>query len=227
MHLNAFHYFGGLTDSILYDNMKQVVIDRKLKASESKFNGEFMSFSEYYGIIVRLCYPYRSQTNGKIENTIKYLRYNFWAGRSFESLSDINTQCQEWLQKVNSQIHGTTHEIPYERLKNEHLNPMDSVQDYSIRIEEVRKISRDCYVSYKGNRYSVPWVHAGRVAMVIESSTLKIKVDSQILAEHDIPPGSGRISRKREHFEGLLKAIRDQNVETFKTRVEERDLSEY
>ncbi len=69
--------------------------EEKLKASESRFNGEFMSFSEYYGITVRLCYPYRAQTKGKIENTIKYLRYNFWAGRSFESLSDINVRCQE------------------------------------------------------------------------------------------------------------------------------------
>ena len=115
-----------------------------------------MIFSEYYGIIVRLCYPYRAQTKGKIENTIKYLRYNFWAGIFFEPLSDINARCQEWLQKVNSQVHGTTHEITYERLKKEELNPMDPVQGYPIRIEEIRKISRDCYISYRGNRYSVP-----------------------------------------------------------------------
>ena len=227
MHLNAFRHYGGYTDTILYDNMKQIVLDRKLKASDSTFNGEFMSFSEYYGIVIRLCYPYRAQTKGKIENTIKYLRYNFWPGRSFESLQDINVQCQEWLQRVNSQIHGTTHEIPYERLLNEKLNPLDSVQAYSIRLEEIRKISRDCYVSYRGNRYSVPWVHAGRVARVIESSTLKIQVDSHIIAEHDILPRSGRISRKKEHFEGLLKAIRDQNTGNFQTRVEKRDLSEY
>ena len=197
MHLTAFHFFGGYTDTILYDNMKQIVLERKLKASESRFNGEFMSFSQYYGIIVRLCYPYRAQTKGKIENTIKYLRYNFWPGRSFESIPDINVQCQEWLLKVNSHIHGTTHEIPHERLKNEHLNPMDSVQDYSIRIEKIRKISRDCYVSYKGNRYSVPWIYAGRAARITESSTLKIQIDSLIVAEHDILPGSGRISRRK------------------------------
>ena len=227
MHLNAFRHFGEYTDTILFDNMKQVVIDRKLKASDSTFNGEFMSFSEYYGITVRLCHPYRAQTKGKIENTIKYLRYNFWAGRSFESLPDINVQCQEWLQQVNSQIHGTTHEIPYERLKNEKLNPMNSVPEYSVRVEEMRKISRDCYISYKGNRYSVPWIYAGRVARVMESSTLKIQVDSRIVAEHDILPGTGRISRKKDHFEGLLKALRDQNMENFQARVEKRDLSEY
>ncbi len=139
----------------------------------------------------------------------------------------MNAQCHEWLQKVNSQVHGTTHEIPLERIRKEDLNPTDSLQDYAVRTEEIRKISRDCYVSYRGNRYSVPWVHAGRIARVIESSTLKIQVDSQVVAEHDILPGSGRNSRKKEHFEGLLKAIRDSNMERFQARVEKRGLSEY
>ena len=62
-------------------------------------------------------------------------------GRSFEYLSNINVHCEEWLQRVNSQTLGTTHEIPYERLKNEPLNPMDSVQAYSIRLEDIGKIS--------------------------------------------------------------------------------------
>ncbi len=48
MHLNAFSFYGGFTDTILYDNMKQIVIDRKIKASESRFNQKFMDFAEYY-----------------------------------------------------------------------------------------------------------------------------------------------------------------------------------
>ena len=57
MHFNAFSFFGGFTDTILYDNLKQVVIDRKIRASESRFNQKFMDFAEYYGIVIRLCYP--------------------------------------------------------------------------------------------------------------------------------------------------------------------------
>ena len=53
MHLNAFSFYGGFTDTILYDNMKQVVIDRKIKASEPRFNPKFMDFAEYYGIVIR------------------------------------------------------------------------------------------------------------------------------------------------------------------------------
>ncbi len=228
MHLNAFSVFGGFTDTILYDNMKQVVIDRKLKASESRFNQKFMDFAEYYGIVIRLCYPYRPETKGKIENTIKYVRNNFWAGRTFESLSDINVQCREWLRKVNSQVHGTTHEVPVERWKKESLNPLSSVPAYMTRKEESRKISRDCYASYRGNRYSVPWKYAGRECRIIEeSSMVKIEVDSSIVADHAILTGTGRISRKKEHFEGLLKAIRDENSAVYGQMVETRDLKRY
>ena len=227
MHLNDFRYYGGYTDTILYDNTKQIVLERKIKASESRFNPKFRDFAEYYGIVIRLCFPYRAQTKGKIESTIKYLRHNFWKGRSFESLDDMNAQCLSWLNTVNMKVHGTTHEISRERLLKEKLNPMDSVPGYFTRKEESRKISRDCYVSWNGNRYSVPWIYAGREALVTEESTLKVQVDSHVIAEHEILPGTGRTSRNREHFDGLLKTIRDDNISKFETRVEKRDLSEY
>jgi transposase len=228
MHMNAFSFYGGFTDTILYDNMKQIVIDRKIKASESAFNQKFVDFAEYYGIVIRLCYPYRPETKGKIENTIKYLRYNFFNGRTFSNLNDINVQCTEWLRKVNAQVHGTTHEIPLERWKQEALNPMSAVPAYMTRKEEIRKISRDCYVSYRGNRYSVPWKYAGRECRIIEeSSILRIGIDSIIVAEHAILTGTGRISRKKEHFEGLLKAVREENSAVYEQRVEERNLKTY
>ena len=69
-HLNAFEYFGGFTQEILYDNMKQVVIRRALKSSDSEWNSQFEDFFKCFGFIPRLCRPYRPQTKGKIENTV-------------------------------------------------------------------------------------------------------------------------------------------------------------
>ncbi len=227
MHLNAFIYFGGYTDTILYDNMKQVVLDRKLKASESEFNKGFMDLMNYYGITTRLCWPYRPQTKGKIENTIKFVKGNFFNGRMFESLSDINAQASQWMEKVNSQIHGTTGKIPREMLKDENLNPTNTIPEYIPHVSVTRKVSRECYVWYKGNRYSFPWKYAGRESTVVEKNgKICITVDSEIV-EHDILPGTGRISRKKEHFEGLLKAIEHENLERYDQIVEKRDLKEY
>lgn len=118
--------------------MKQIVIDRKIKASESKFNQKFLYFAEYYGIVIRLCYLYPPETKGKIESTIKYLNNNFFNGCSFSHLNDINIQFGKWLKRVNSQIHGTTHEIPSERWNKESLNPLSAVPAYMTRKEESR-----------------------------------------------------------------------------------------
>lgn len=227
LHMKAFRYFNGYTDSILYDNMKQVVLERKIPSTRSVFNRKFKDFSDYYGFIPILCFPYRAQTKGKIENTVKYVKNNFLNGRTFSSLEDINNQCSLWLEKVNSKIHSTTGRIPNEMAKEEKLNPINNVPEYSVHLNELRKVSRDCYVSFEGNRYSVPWKYAGREAMVTKTDRIIIKIDNEIVAEHSILEGTGRISRNKEHFAGLLKEIRDQNIMIFDQSVEKRDLKKY
>ena len=75
---------------------------------------------------------------------------------------------------------------------------------------------------------SVPWKYAGRECRIIEeSSILKIEIDSTTVADHAILTGTGRISRKKEHFEGLLKAVREENSAIYEQKVEERNLKTY
>ena len=56
---------------------------------------------------------------------------------------------------------------------------------------------------------------------------MKIQVDSATVAVHEMISGTGRISRKKEHFDGLLKAIRDENAAVYSQVVETRDLKAY
>ena len=227
LHLNAFRYTGGIPSEILYDNMKQIVIERRIKASESRFNEAFIQLSQYYAFVVRLCYPYRPQTKGKTERNIGYIRGNFFNGRAFSSLQDTNAQCAIWLVEANGKTNATTGKIPAESVKEEILVSMDSVPAFTYSIKQARKISSECYVHYNANRYSVPWKYAGRNCRVNEENgKIRIDIDGEII-EHEILTGSGRISRKKEHFEGLLKAVRDQNVKNYTIDVEKRDLHEY
>jgi transposase len=211
-HLNAFNYFGGYPEEILYDNMKQVVLRRASKPANSEWNPEFEQFFRHFGFIPRLCRPYRPQTKGKIENTVGFVKRDFFKGSSFSSFSDLNNQVQIWLKRVNSSIHGTTHEIPVERLKLEGLNPVEVVPAYVVNRECTRKISRDAYLSYNGNRYSVPYRFAGREARVrIGNNSIKVYVGSELICEHEILTGSGRICRDKEHFSGLLSEVLKEN----------------
>lgn len=210
-HLNAFNYFG-YPEEILYDNMKQVVLKRASKPTDSEWNPEFEQFFRHFGFIPRLCRPYRPQTKGKIENAVGFIKRDFFRGGSFSSFSDLNNQVQIWLKRVNTSIHGTTHEIPVERLKLEGLSPVKGVPTYIVNRECIRKISRDAYLSFNGNRYSVPYRFAGRESRVqIGNNRIKVYVGSELICEHEIITGSGRICRDKEHFSGLLSEVLKEN----------------
>ncbi len=91
-HQNAFRYFGGYPEEILYDNMKQVVIKRLLKQEDSTLNRQFEDFAGFYGFKPILCRPYRGQTKGKVERTVQFVRDNFMVGIKYNSLADLNGQ---------------------------------------------------------------------------------------------------------------------------------------
>jgi transposase len=50
-HNYAFEYFGGYTQEILYDNLKQIIIKRELKPKDHTWNAKFEDFFSYYGFI--------------------------------------------------------------------------------------------------------------------------------------------------------------------------------
>jgi len=237
-HLHAFDYFGGYTEEILYDNIKTVILKRALRASDHQWNAKFEDFFSHYGFIPRLCRPYCPQTKGKVENSIGYLKRDFLLGGTFTSLDDMNRQLLQWLNRINATPHGTTNEIPFDRLNQENLKPMTGVPPYPLRREEHRKISREAYVSYRGNRYSVPYRYAGRDAVLeLQDNQMTVRVGTEAVCSHTIVPGHARVIREKEHFSGLLAEAMQCNARCRKTpkplfsiaapQVEQRPLSVY
>jgi len=178
-HINAFKYFKGYSEEILYDNMKQVVIKRLLNSKDRTLNPLFEDFSGFYGFKPLLCRPYRAQTKGKIERTVRYVKDNFLTGIKFKNLADLNNQAHMWYEKVNNKVHGTTGKVPYERLKEENLNKIS--KEYILTQKENRKVEKDCLFSFKGNKYSIPSEYIGKeVTVITKNYLLEISLSSEI-----------------------------------------------
>jgi transposase len=222
-HLNAFEFFGGITREILYDNTKNVVLHRALKANDSTWNPMFEDLFKHFGFLPRLCKPGKegAKTKGKVEALVKYVKKNFYLGRDYESIPDLNSKAYQWMLKVNAKPHGTTKIPPIERLKEEKLNPFDKFSPFQIVRTETRKISRDCYFSYLGNLYSVPWKYAGHpVTLRIQNNKMMVFVNGENICQHTCREGRGTTVRVSEHFEGLLKKIRGRNEIRHEKRIE-------
>lgn len=184
-HQNAFRYLNGYPEEILYDNMKQVVVKRLLKQEDSTLNRQFEDFAGFYGFKPVLCRPYRGQTKGKVERTVSFVRDNFMVGIGYTSLNDLNGQALAWCNKVNGKEHGTTGEIPFERLKKEGLNPLS--REYIMDKINLRRVEKDCLISYAGNKYSVPSEYTGKdVAVVGLDNMLAAYYEGKQIALHRI-----------------------------------------
>ncbi len=61
-----------------------------------------------------------TQTKGKVERPIRYIRNSFFYGREFVNDEDLNEQALLWLKRTaNVRRHGTTGERPVDRFERD------------------------------------------------------------------------------------------------------------
>jgi transposase len=97
-HVEAFSAFGGVPRSILYDNLKAVVVERA--GDHIRFNESLLLCAGHYHFAPKPCAPYRGNEKGKVERTIQYLRHGFFAARRFTSVQDLNAQLAGWIERT-------------------------------------------------------------------------------------------------------------------------------
>lgn len=134
-HERFFDAIDGVPQTILYDNMKTVLIDRNVYGpGQHRFHAGFREFAKHHGFSPRMCAPYRAQTKGKVERFIRYLKESFvWPLESRLRAQGVmldadiaNAHVGQWLRGVaNPRIHAETKERPVDRFAREaaHLLP--------------------------------------------------------------------------------------------------------
>lgn len=207
LHEAAFAELGGIPREILYDRMKTVILGTD-ERGETEWNPLFGDFARHWGFTPRACRAYRPQTKGKVESGIGYVRKNFLCGREASSVTDLRGQLRTWVWQVaNQRIHGTTHRHVFSAWQEEKplLLPLLGRVPYPYASEETRKVSRDAFVSFKGNRYSVPWRIAGQEVLVQEvEGQLHIRRSGERLASHLLcPAGAHQVVTVAAHHENI------------------------
>ena len=203
-HEQAFQHFGGVTDTIVVDNAKAMVLTHTRGAI--KWNATYTDFAGYYGFRPWACAPYRPQTKGKVESGVKYVARNALAGKRFHSWAHLNAWLFEWTTTIADQrVHGTTHEVPVLRFARETLTPLDGRPPYAWAHVRERIVASDALVSIAGSRYSVPAALVGATVTVREHATnFTIWHRDTVVATH---PRQGRhhVVMLPAHYAGLLR----------------------
>ncbi|MEG6510996.1 IS21 family transposase [Desulforamulus ruminis] len=206
-HERAFAFFGGVPETILYDNMKTVV-KHSHQAGTNKWNDKFLRFARHQDFIPLRCRPYHPRSKGKVENGVKYLRRNFWPRiRTVLSLVDLNQSVRVWLDTVcNVRLHQTTREIPTEAFLRENLQPVNQ-ETFLLHDLQSRKVMNDCTISYEANFYSVPYRFVGQRVGIRDLNNGHLEIYDETgncITAHVKLCGKHHFQRNKKHFEGLI-----------------------
>ena len=214
-HLNAFKYFGGAPKTILYDNLKSVVISRYV--NHIQFNQKFLEFAGYYLFAPKATGIRKPHEKGKVESGVGYVEKNFLAGRDFRNLVDLEVQSGSWLVYANQRTHGTTGEVPEERFQKEKefLLPLQA-KDYDTTFPLPVRAYHDCRLRFDGNYYSVPSKYI-LLPLTLRAGKHEVKLFYQgnCVAIHRRAWGKNEKIDDPKHFADLLKikkAARDSKL---------------
>lgn len=155
-HDKAFDYIGGYPLEVVYDQDK--VFLTKENAGDLILTDAFAIYHRDKPFKLHFCRKSDPQSKGKIENVVRYVKYNFLRGRKFHDIHVLNGQALEWLERTaNEKVHSTTHRVPREEwlIERMHLQPIYHL--YETKPERpVYHVRKNNTISYKGNYYALP-----------------------------------------------------------------------
>ena len=190
-HVRAFDELGGIPRTILYDNLRSAVLERRGDAIH--FHPRFLEMCAHYHCAPRPCRPARGNEKGRVERAIRYVRDSFFAARPFTTLADFNRQARRWRDEIAHQRRwpgddartvADAFEEERPRLLPFPSHPFDT--DRMLAVHSGKLI----YVRFDLNDYSIPPSAVGRTLTLVASD-----IEVRVLE------GSCEIARHRRSYD--------------------------
>lgn len=191
---SSFDYYNGVPVTVLSDNSKCLVVERKKKAQVRLTQG-YLNFCEYWNVKPVVAAPYYPQCKGKVERAVRYVKENALVGKQFESMSDLNQWLERWCRSIadlrclDDFIQGLR--TPKERfyLEKPKLQPLDKPHIASIR-EETRRVDKTGLIRVDNAYYRVPDCVANKdVQIMFDDNTIMVTRKGVLVIELDKTEG--------------------------------------
>jgi transposase len=209
--------FGGVPGSIVDDRTKTVVKRHVAPREAVPLHPEAAAFAAHYGFVIDVLAAYRPTGKGRVERQVAIVRDHVLAGRSFASVVELDAAFAEWVPIRRRQTHRTHGEPIGARAAVDHaaLRPLPELP-YLVCDRHLRRVGRDCLISFEGSHYSIPAraadgrpARAGQrvevrvAADLVTIHRLPVDGDPILLAAHARATRRGNLVVDPAHWEGL------------------------
>lgn len=185
-HIEAFGHFRGVARTLLYDNLRSAVLERRDEAI--RFHPTLLELAAHYRFQPRPVAVARGNEKGRIERAIRYTREAFFAARQFRDLDDLNAQALAWC--VGEAAERPCPEDRSRRVREvfaEEQPHLLALPAQPFPDEERMTVSahKTPYVRFDLNDYSIPHTHVRRtLALLASLDTVRVVDGQDVLATH-------------------------------------------
>ena len=191
--------------------IRELVIDQDAVFVASETYGEviktrvFEDFCTEQELKLWVCHKADPESKGPIENSVGFVKKNFFSARNITCIDDVWRSLPGWLSRKNSRVHQATYCIPaavFESAEQSTLSPLvPSVYDKSGANLIEYKIGSQPYLTYKASKYSVPRKYAyNTVKYMISGNKIHIfDTDRNAICEHNLSEIKGSFNQLQEH----------------------------
>lgn len=184
-HWHGFRVVGGVPRRGIYDNMKTAV-DCVGRGKERQINLRFLAMTNQYVFEPEFCNPAAGWEKRQVEKNVQDTRPRLWQQMpSFPDLAALNAwleqHCQDlWRETAHNTLPGTIADVWV--AKQTALMALPSAFDGFV--EQSKRVSPTCLITFRRNRYSVPASFANRpVSLRIYPERLVVAAEGNILCE--------------------------------------------
>jgi len=204
-HVAAFEAWNGLPKVLLYDNLKSAVLERQGQAI--RFNPTLLDLASHYHFEPRAAAPARGNEKGRVERAIRYIRDNFFAGRHFQSLDDLNTQATAWCLGISADRRCPENtDITVKEAFLQEQPSLIALPDnpFDTREHKPAKAQKTPYIRFDLNDYSIPHPYVQKSLTVNAClKTVRIIDGETLVAEHPRSFSKGEQIENEQHISAL------------------------
>ena len=220
--------WGGRPLLCVFDRPKTIALKWHKNGEVSEWNPIFAYATLEMGVGVELCWPYRAQQKGSVENLVGFVKSSFFKVRRFHDEEDLRQQLQQWHHEVNEERPcRATGIIPALRLAEEapRLRAL-KVQPEQLALRIPVYVGPTGTVLHEGHSYSMPPEAISMPAtLYLYGQRLRI-VAGRYEAEHPRKFSAQENSSLPEHRAAMVAAVSGKRGKRYLKRQQLLELGE-
>lgn len=218
---NALHYFGGVPQAIVPDNLRSAVT--RGSKYEAVLNDEFAAFAEHYAVTIVPARVYKPRDKSLVEGAVKLIYRSIYTkleGSIFNDLEALNGAILPALEIHNNKPfsgRNYSRREQFEEIEREVLSPLNP-HLYQVHKQVMVTVMKNGYVRLGEyiHYYSVPYTYIGKkVKMLYTPDLVKVYYQYTMIACHERIRSKYHYTTNEDHLASQHRFLTEWTPEKF------------